>query len=61
MLSAIIERIRTGLAVRELRRLPAVNVGRVLIEKAWLENHELIKDFTPGFVKKQGLLLMKRL
>jgi hypothetical protein len=59
MLSAIIDRVKSNLAIRQLRKLPAVATGRVLIEQAWTNKHEVIKDFTPEFVRRQAEKMME--
>jgi hypothetical protein len=57
MLSALIERIKSMIAGRS----SAVSTGLTLIQKNWTQNQEMIKGFSPEFVKQQSEQMMEEI
>jgi len=58
MLSKLIDNISTKIALRRLNKLPAVHYGRQAINEYWVNKHEIIKDFSSEFVRKQAGMMM---
>jgi hypothetical protein len=54
MLRAFIERLNFYASVRRLGQLPLVKIGQIAVKKYWIDNDELNKDFSRGFVENKG-------
>ncbi len=59
MFSKLIEKVRTNIAVRRLKELPAIQYGRQAIDTYWIGNREITKDFSEQMIKSQAGKMME--
>jgi hypothetical protein len=60
MLGKLIDKFRADSAVRRLNANPIVQGGRFAINQYWLNNHEVIKDFTKEFVQGRAEAMIQK-
>ena len=59
MLSKIIEKIRTRIAVRQLDQLPSIGIGRQAIAEYFTKNIDVTKNLPPEFVQREAERMME--
>lgn len=61
MIGKLLNRVTTAIAVHRLEKMPLVQAGRAAIDKFWISNAEVTKDFSADFVQNQSKRLMEEI